>query len=434
MGFWDFLKRKQQPTLQNIAQQNNIDERLFNQLQVLLLDKSNPDINERELLNEAHRSPIFYACISLIASQIAMSNIHVQKNGEVDARHPLNARFEKPNQFHTKYTWFWLITAHLLTAGNSYILILENGDLIPISPDKATHISGMRYNVEFGYSMKQATLGVDLVKITMPDLREPYISGTGYGSTLSREIDISKAAQLHELATLKNNARPDLLVNLQGVQPSDLKGIKESWDRGHRGVDNSGKTAFMSAAGMTAITLNSSFKDMGFIELREFSNDTIRRTFGIPPELLGKSENSNRSTAETAYYIFATTVLKPRLSQLLSELNRNLLPLITKDKNVLLAVDEVVPEDRAFNLQVMQAFPQAFSINDVRKLVGLKPVIGGEMPANSPVDVALEVVPEAKQTRRSDKPTIAMLRTGSMPEELWIAQLECEMREAKKQC
>jgi HK97 family phage portal protein len=431
MGFWDFLKRKQQPTLQTIAQQNNIDERLFNQLQVLLLDKSNPDINERELLNEAHRSPIFYASISLIASQVAMSNIHVQKNGEVDAKHPLNAKLQKPNTFHTFYTWIWLLTAHLLTAGNSYILILENGDLIPISPDKATHISGMKYNVEYGYAMRQATLGVDLVKITMPDLREPYISGTGYGSTLSREIDISKAAQLHELATLKNNARPDLLVNLQGVQPSDLKSIKESWDRGHRGVDNSGKTAFMSAAGMTAITLNSSFKDMGFIELREFSNDTIRRTFGIPPELLGKSENSNRSTAETAYYIFAITVLKPRLNHLLSELNRNLLPLITKDKNVLLAVDEVVPEDKEFNLKVMQTFPQAFSLNDVRKLVGMKPVIGGEAPANSPVDVPLEVVPEARQTR--SRPAIAMLRTGTVPEELWIAQLECEMREAKKQ-
>jgi HK97 family phage portal protein len=431
MGFWDFLKRKQQPTLQTIAQQNNIDERLFNQLQVLLLDKSNPDINERELLNEAHRSPIFYASISLIASQVAMSNIHVQKNGEVDAKHPLNAKLQKPNTFHTFYTWIWLLTAHLLTAGNSYILILENGDLIPISPDKATHISGMKYNVEYGYAMRQATLGVDLVKITMPDLREPYISGTGYGSTLSREIDISKAAQLHELATLKNNARPDLLVNLQGVQPSDLKSIKESWDRGHRGVDNSGKTAFMSAAGMTAITLNSSFKDMGFIELREFSNDTIRRTFGIPPELLGKSENSNRSTAETAYYIFAMTVLKPRLNHLLSELNRNLLPLITKDKNVLLAVDEVVPEDKEFNLKVMQTFPQAFSLNDVRKLVGMKPVIGGEAPANSPVDVPLEVVPEARQTR--SRPAIAMLRTGTVPEELWIAQLECEMREAKKQ-
>jgi HK97 family phage portal protein len=433
MGFLDIFRRKPQ-TLEVIAAKNDIDERVFGELKVILLDKSNPELNERQMLDEFHRSPIFYACVSLIASQVAQADVYTLKRGKEDRNNEVNAKLDKPNQFHTRYTFFWLLMAHLLTTGNAYILILENGDLIPISPDKATHISQLKYNVEFGYSMKQATLGIDLIKIAMPDIREPYISGTGYGSTLAREIDISKAAQMHELATLKNNARPDLLVNLQGVMPNDLKGIKESWDRGHRGVDNSGKTAFMSAQGMQAITLNSSFKDMGFIELREFSNDTIRRTFGIPPELLGKSENSNRSTAETAYYIFATTVLKPRLMHLVSELNRNLLPLIGKDKNIILTFSEVVPEDKEFNLKVMTSFPGAFSINDVRKIVGMKPVIGGEMPANTQYTEPLEPLPEAEQTRKSDKPTIAMLKTGSMPEELWIAAVEREMKDAKTKC
>lgn len=433
MGFLDIFRRKTK-TLDVIAATNAIDERVFGELKVILLDKSNPEMNERQMLEEFHRSPIFYACVSLIASQVAQADIYTVKRGKEDRNTDVNAKLDKPNQFHTRYTFFWLLMAHLLTTGNAYILILDNGDLIPVSPDKATHISQLKYNVEFGYSMKQATLGVDLVKITMPDLREPYISGTGYGSTLAREIDISKAAQLHELSTLKNNARPDLLVNLQGTQPNDLKAIKEAWDRGNKGVDNSGKTAFMSATGMQAIMLNSSFKDMGFIELREFSNDTIRRTFGIPPELLGKSENSNRSTAETAYYIFATTVLKPRLMHLVSELNKNLIPLITKDKNTILAFSEVIPENREFTLQVMQAFPNAFSINDIRKLVGMKPVIGGEMPGQTQFAEPLEAVPEAEQTRKSDKPTIAMLKTGSMPEELWIAEIEREMKQSKNRC
>jgi len=433
MGFFDRFRKKQAEPLHVIANQNAIDERIFGQLQVLLLDKSNPEMNERQMLDEFHRSPIFYACVSLIASQVAQADIHVVQGGEINLQHELSIKLDNPNQFHTRYTFFWLLMAHLLTAGNAYILILENGDLVPISPDKATHISGLRYNVEFGYAMKQVTLGVDLVKITMPDLREPYISGTGYGSTLGREIDISKAAQQHELATLRNNARPDLLVNLQGVQPNDLKAIKESWDRGHRGVDNSGKTAFMSAAGMTAVTLNSSFKDMGFIDLREYSSDTIRRTFGIPPELLGKSENSNRSTAETAYYIFATTVLKPRVIHLVSELNKNLIPLITRDKTVKLAHGELVPDDKEFNLRVMQAFPGAFTVNDVRALAGMKPIIGGELPAPTQFAEPLEEIPEAEQTRQF-MPKLPMLQIGSMPEELWIAQIEREMKHSKTKC
>jgi HK97 family phage portal protein len=432
MGFLDIFRRKPN-TLQAVANQNAIDERIFGQLSVLLLDKSNPEMNERQMLDEFHRSPIFYACVSLIASQVAQTDIHVTQNGEEKVNHPVAVKFDNPNQFHTRYTFFWLIMAHLLTTGNAYILILENGDLIPISPDKATHISGLKYNVEFGYSMRSATLGVDLVKITMPDLREPYISGTGYGSTLGREIDISKAAQLHELATLKNNARPDLLVNLQGVQPNDLKSIKESWDRGHRGVDNSGKTAFMSAQGMSAITLGSSFKDMGFIDLREYSSDTIRRTFGIPPELLGKSENSNRATAETAYYIFAVTVLKPRMQHLISELNKNLVPLITRDRGIRIECSEVVPDDKEFNFKVIQTFPGAFTINDVRSLIGMKPIIGGELPSQTQLSEPIEVEPDAVEARqiRSAGP---QLQIGNMPEELWMAQIESEMKHSKTKC
>jgi HK97 family phage portal protein len=433
MGFLDLFRKKPQ-TLETIAVKNDIDERIFGNLQILLLDKSNPEMNERQMLEEFHRSPILYACVSLIASQVAQADIHILKNEQPAANHEVTRRFDNPNQFHTRYTFFWLIMAHLLVTGNAYILILENGELIPIAPDKATHKTQLKYNVEFGYTMREATLGVDLVKLTMPDLREPYISGTGYGSNLAREIDIAKAAQLHELATLKNNARPDLLVNLQGVMPNDLKGIKESWDRGHRGVDNSGKTAFMSAQGMQAITLNSSFKDMGFTDLREFSNDTIRRTFGIPPELLGKSENSNRSTAETAYYIFATTVLKPRVLHLISELNKNLLPIITKDRTARLAHGELVPDDKEFNLKVMTSFPGAFTINDVRKLVGLKPIIGGEQPSTAPIDEPLEVLPNAEQTRYFDEPIIPLLRTGSLPEELWIAACASELKSKKTNC
>ena len=433
MGFLDIFRKKPQ-TLETIAVKNEIDTRIFGDLQILLLDKSNPEMSERQMLDEFHRSPIFYACVSLIASQVAQADIHVLRNEQLDVNHEIARRLDGPNQFHTRYTFIWLLMAHLLTTGNAYILILENGELIPISPDKATHKSQLKYNVEFGYTMREAILGVDLVKITMPDLREPYISGTGYGSTLAREIDISKAAQLHELATLRNHARPDLLVNLQGVMPNDLKSIKESWDRGHRGVDNSGKTAFMSAQGMQAISLGSSFKDLGFIDLREFSNDTIRRTFGIPPELLGKSENSNRSTAETAYYIFAVTVLKPRVLHLVSELNKNLIPLITKDRSVRLAHGELVPEDKEFNLKVMQTFPGAFTINDVRKLVGMKPIMGGEQPSTTPIDEPLEVLPEAEQVREFDAPIIPLLRTGSLPEELWIAAVESEIRSKKTNC
>jgi len=419
---WKFWKKAEQTAT---AANETVDERIFDSLKILLLDRSNPDLNEHQLLDEVHRSPIFYACVSLIASQMASTDIYVKRNGERDDKHEVSRRLENPNIYHSKYTFLWLVAAYLVASGNSYVFVMPSGELIPVAPTKVTHMSNDRYQVEFGYSTFEARLNVNLIKLTMPDLREPYISGTGYGSVLSREIDISKAAQQHELATLKNNARPDLLVNLQGVQPNDLKAVKDSWDKAHAGVNNSGKTAFLSASNMTALTLGSSFKDLGFVDLREFSNDTIRRTFGVPPELLGKSENSNRATIESAFYLFAMTVLKPRLEQLTSELNKKLLPVITRDRTVKLCYDDPVPENDEFKLTVMREFPQAFSINEVRQLAGFPQIVGGDATMDGQ---PVEPEPQEMRVLEPTRPILPMLRIGSQPEELYFAQLESEMR------
>lgn len=417
--------------LQRELEARNLPENLFNGVKMLLVDRSNPEMSDQRILDELHKSPIFYACVALIASQVAGTDIFPTVNGERRDDHPLARRLEAPNMFHSNYTFMWLVTAYLLTGGNVYIYIFENGDLVPVPPTKVTHQTNLLYNVNIGHTAYKAVLGKNLVKLTLPDLREPYISGTGVGSALSKEIDIASAAQSHELSTLQNNARPDVLVNLAGADEQALRQYSEAWKQKHKGPHNAGKTGFTSADKMTVQTLTTSFKDLGFIELREFSNDTTRRTFGIPPELLGKSEGSNRATIDAAFFVFATMVLKPRLTQIVEGLNKSLLPLITTDKNVRLDFEEVIPENKEFSLSVMQAFPQAYKINDVRALTGHAPVVGGEAALEGGADLTPIVV--ELRPRLMEAPKLRMLPLlKNAPEELYFASLNRELLEKKK--
>ena len=50
--------------------------------------------------------------------------------------------------------------------------------------------------------------------------------------------------------------------------------------------------------------------------MRKFLRDTIYQTYGIPPEVLGIIENSNRATADAAMYIYGILVLTPRLNKM----------------------------------------------------------------------------------------------------------------------
>jgi len=430
----EWLKRKLSGDQTGSDQSRAIDPKVINGIRMFLMDRSNSSLSESQILDELHENPIFYSCVSLIASQIAGTDIYPMINGEIARTHPVARKLANPNRFHSQYTFFWLLAAYSLTVANVYIYVYPNGNMIPVSPTRVTHQGGFQYQVQIGSATYTATMDKNLVKISTPDLREPCISGTGIGAAINREVSISAAAQKHELSTLENNARPDLLVNLSGASVDAVKKYGEDWAAANKGPENAGKTSFLSAERMDVEALNSSFSDMGFIELREHSNDTIRRTFGIPPELLGKSENSNRATIDAAFFVFAKMVLKPQLRLLLDGLNAQLLPLITTDRSVYLVHEEVVPENNEFALEVMKEFPQAYSINDARKLTGHQPVAGGDRPLVGDLDVSnTEETPvRAEISPRAPLGNSIKRISGSMPEELYFAALNRELINQKK--
>lgn len=404
----------------------------------LLMQKDNIRVSERQILDAVHEDPVFYACLSLIASKVADTDVYtVNSSGEKDLNHPVNDVIQNPNPFHTKFTFFWLLTVYLLSTGSCYIYVQEDGTLLPLSNRQITHKGGKNYVIKlWNTDRREGKLGENLAKVRLPDVREPYLTGAGYGSAIGGELDISKAAREHESAVLHNNARPDMFINFEGVNDDEIKRVQQAWSQKHRGPEGSGQVAFMNAANLSVETLNTSFSDLGLIDLREYSSDVKRRTFGIPPELLGQVENSNRATIESAFYLFSKTVLEPKLNLILSALNTALIPILTND-NVKLECEDVVPEDKDRKMEAMDKFPQAFTVNEARVTAGFEPIEGGDIPLEQGAE---EFLPEEKSNpvrkeplRRKLKDEVPALNSG-IPEELHLSDLHRDLIKQENRC
>lgn len=396
----------------------------------ILMQKDNIKLSERQILDAVHEDPVFYACLSLISSKIASTDIYVvDQDGQRDRTHSIQQLIEDPNYFHSKFTFFWLLSVYLLSTGSCYLYIQDDGSILPLSSRQITHQGGRDYVIKLWNSdRRKGRLGDNLAKVRLPDVREPYLTGSGYGSSAGAELDISRAAREHESAVLHNNARPDMLVNFDGVSEEQFNAVKQAWKNEHKGSQKSGKIGFFNSAGVSVETLNTSFRDLGFIDLRKHSSDVIRKSFGIPPELLGQVENSNRATIEAAFYLFSKNVLEPKLKLIISALNSNLIPMIT-DEKIKLSFENVVPEDKDRKMSAMQAFPNAFTVNEARRIAGYKEVEGGDVPLSQEVE-RMDIKEEEKSQKPINKEPltrkIPALNNG-IPEDLHLTDLVEEL-------
>lgn len=401
-------------------------------MMMMLMGGGNSDgKSQEEILKAYHSDPMLHACVKSIAQAVAGAELHATRNGKELESHDLLGLLTRPNQYHSRYSFLTLLSSYLDLLGEVFIFILKTSmgvELIPLSPTCLTQEDDSTYTVLLGGAeIPKAKIGKNLVRITAPDLSEPYTSGVGYGQVLSQELDISESAAQHEAAFLKNNARPDLIINLPGLGEDETKSFSEAFNSRHKGASNSGKAAVLNASDLNVQMLTQSFKDIGLIPLRQHNADLIRQAFGIPPEILGDVKNSNRATIEAADFIFKRNVVTPRLTMIITELSMKLIPLLyPQERGLELGFKSVVPADKEFTLKVMQAKPEAFSINESRALAGsqFEDVSGGDELVQRNLSVAhssVQKVSKAIHTR--PEPLLICGSLGGSKEEIYFKNL-----------
>lgn len=216
----------------------------------------------------------------------------------------------------------------------------------------------------------------DMLWMIDPSPLEPYGRGAGGGKAISDEIQTDEFASKHIKAFFYNSARPDIIISGDGLDESNTKRMEQGWLDRHQGFWRSYKPFFVSK-NIQIKELSQTFQAMQMTDLRKFSRDSIHQFWGVPPEILGITESSNRATIDAADYIFGRHVVQPRLEVLRSVLQARLIN--EYDERIVLEYDSPVAEDKEHKLKVMTAVPYMFTQNQWQRAAGEPEMENGDV-------------------------------------------------------
>lgn len=190
----------------------------------------------------------------------------------------------------------------------------------------------------------------DVVWFKQPDLVDPYGRGRGRTEAIGGELDADEMAERWQRNYFYNDATPPFWANLPGAQQHDLERMRDTWSQRLGGWMNARKPAFTNAEGIQLNKLGDTVREMDFVESRRYLRDSFLQHYAIPPELFGILESSNRSTIDSAYYLFAKNVVARRLGFYERVITRQLVA-SDYDERLVAKFQFDVPEDEAFKLQ-----------------------------------------------------------------------------------
>lgn len=327
-----------------------------------------------------------YACVRAIAEGLA--NIQLQLF-EVDAKgnykeiykHDILNILNKPNKYMTAYELKYQTGSHLELVGNSYWLLDGVTDensiptaIWPLNPKYIKPIVGKTSDeMILGYKY---TVGADtqtyqphqIMVIKNPD---PNNAVEGIGTVQSAEqwIESDNYATEVNKKYFENGARlSGLLTTDEQVAPETMEYLTTSFKEMYSGVSNAYKVG-MLPSGVKYDEMGHNPKEMDFANMQNVLRDKILAAFRVPKTILGVAESeTNRSTAETANYVFAARTLKPKMQLIVEYLNEFFVPRF--GENLVIGFVDPVPENREQLITEMTAAlgsQPAISVNEARE-------------------------------------------------------------------
>lgn len=290
-------------------------------------------------------------------------------------KHPLQIFFEQPHPFFSWQTITFIWSIHLDLAGEAFGVwdrTSEGWQIWPITPEKMTELPQFPEKPYFVLSLSdgQHKLPYDQVFwMVNPNPTAPYARGSGIAQSLDTELNIYKKTGETLDGFFDRQARPDMLISGKGLNPEKTKGMEREWRQKLTGFWNAFKPHFISEE-VDVREFKQDFQSVQFIELQKLERDTITQVLGIPPEIMGNTENSNRASIEAADMFFSKWTLVPRLNMMREAYQRQIVPKF--DDTGLIELDYVTPvqENKDYELEVIRAAPWAFLWDEIRIKAG----------------------------------------------------------------
>lgn len=359
-----------------------------------------------------------WACVNLIAGVLATLPLQVWRT---DPRtgfpvavpdHWLSVLLKTPNQEQTRGDMLEFVGASLELRGNSYLRkgrLSAGGSIVsltPYDPDDV-YVTRNRDTRRLEYRCRDVWSGT--VETLTPDdiwhIRGFGGHPLGGMSTLAfgREaFGLAQALEKAAATTFKNGVRPSgVLSYADWLTDARKRDAREQVDK-FKGAAAAGKPLILEG-GVTWNQLSFAPEEAQMLQSRSFSVEEICRFFGVPPVLVGHTEKVSS---------WGTGIQEITLGWVKFGLGRRFKRIeMSGDQQLLSAAEVGAGYYLRYNLDALlrgdskarSAFYEIMTragimtINECRRLEGLPPVPGGDVPRmqaqNVPIGAALQALP-----------------------------------------
>jgi HK97 family phage portal protein len=285
----------------------------------------------------------------------------IGQNGEKTEilSHPFLDFWKRPNPLYefTASALWRLQNNYLLLKGEGYFIIerYDNGYPAELWPVPTQWVQITPYQGFPFYTIRTTEGGLMDVSVddmfVMKDLNplDPYRRGLGQAEPIADEIEIDEYAAKFQKNFFYNDATPSTIISMPGASEEQQNRFLAKWRERFQGANKSHGVATIGGPadqGATVTKLSENMKDLDMINGRTFTRDTVMEHFGMPREIMGITQNSNRATADAAQYIYATNVLTPRLMGRQDAINLQLL--LCYGNDLLWEFDDIIPKDKEY--------------------------------------------------------------------------------------
>jgi len=349
-----------------------------------------------------------WACANLLAGTVSSLPLMVYRTRsgvrEVDRAHPLyRLLHDSPNFDQTAVDFWQFVQASLEFWGNAYAeKIITNGvvsALVPVSPNLMKVERLQNGSIEYTWTFENQFY-------RRSDAQMLHIRGFGGNplggmSTLhfgKNAFGLARAVDRAAGATFKNGLRPSGALTFDAFLSKENREIAETkLVEKYVGAINAGRPLVLEGGTKwQQLTINP--EDAQMLESRRFSVEEICRFFGVPPHMVGHTENSTSwgTGLEQQTLGFQKFTLGPRIRRIEQALSKQLLTPADRANGVSIefSLEGLLRGDSAGRSAYYQTMTMigAMTINEIRKLENLPPVPGGDTPRMQMQNQSLEAI------------------------------------------
>ena len=395
------------------------------------LDVSTMSTWSGTLVNQANSLQLgaVYACVRLLSDTIAAlpTDTFVRVQGDRQPYRPRPVWVTEPDgPGSSRIDYMQQVVVSMLLSHGAVIQILRggNGDVVALVPLDPTRVDvrrnpGTRQR-EFVVDGGQAVLPQsDVLYIT--EMRRPgQLKGVSRVDEVKQTLGLAKALDEFAGRYFSNGANTSGIIEFPGnLTQEQAKDLVDAFEAGHRGLRKAHRPGVL-AGGAKFSKTGSDGEQAQMLESRQFAVEEIARVFRVPPHMIGLSTPGAMSYAS----VEANSIQWVRYSLLplvakIEEAHSRLLP---GDVFLRMNMDGLLRGDSATQAQIFSTALQAgyMSVNDVRRLMDMRPVEGGEVVRVPLANIDLTAAGVVEQRERVEM-AAKLVQSGYSPEAVLAA-------------